>query len=78
MEKNRPVHNIPVGLIQAAIWSNTGKHGDFYSVTFERLFKRDQEAPWNSTNSFRKNDLAAIMTAAESAYKWIAAKDPNK
>ena len=76
--KTKPVHVVSVGLIQAAIWPNIGNHGDFYSVTFDRLFKRDDETPWENSNSFRKKDIAAVLLTAEDAYKWIASNEANK
>lgn len=67
---NKPVKNIRIGRISAAIWANTNEHGTFYSVTFERAYRQGQE--WKSTNSFGRDDLLVLAKIADMAHTWIA------
>ena len=52
-EKAKPVQQIRLGPIKAAIWKNTTESGAQFNVTFERLFKKDDE--WQSFNSMPSN-----------------------
>ena len=37
--KNKPVHDVRLGAIKAAIWANSTPKGTRYSVTLTRLYK---------------------------------------
>ena len=67
---NKPVKTIRIGRISAAIWANPNEHGTFYSVTFERGYRQDQE--WKSTNTFGRDDLLVLAKIADLAHTWIA------
>ena len=45
MAETTPTHRIKVGLVDVAIWANTGKTGTFYNVTASRSFKQGDD--WN-------------------------------
>jgi hypothetical protein len=47
--KVKPVHQIRLGNIKAAIWENITESGRQFNVTFERLFKKGDE--WQSSDS---------------------------
>jgi len=81
MEKTKPYKTIRAGLVRAVIWKNTPKNGmdrDFYSVQLERLFKRDQNSQWESTNSFGLNDLARVQMVTAEAFKLLALTKDEK
>jgi len=67
--RTRPVHEIPLGPVRAAIWANETENGVRYNVTFERSY-RDGET-WKSTGSFGVNDLLLLGKAADQAHTWI-------
>lgn len=40
-DKQKPVHEVRVGSVKAAIWENPTENGVRHNVTFERLYKSD-------------------------------------
>jgi hypothetical protein len=56
--KVKPVHQIRLGNIKAAIWKNDTESGRLFNVTFERLFKNGDE--WQSSDSFGKRTLLQL------------------
>ena len=66
---NKPSHQIRIGPIKAAIWLNSSQAGDFFNVTFERIFKDGEE--WKTTNSFGRDDLLTMAKVADKAHDWI-------
>lgn len=67
---NKPVHQIQLGRIRAAIWANTAKNGDvWFNVTVTRRFKDGEE--WQDTTTFGCDDLPIVAKAADMAYAWI-------
>jgi hypothetical protein len=70
MTSDRPVHEIKLSHVRAAIWSNTnGSQGTWYSVTVSRTYR--QGGTWKDTASFGRDDLPLVAKAAEMAYAWI-------
>lgn len=66
----RPIHEIKLGCIQAAIWRNTKTGSEaWFNVSLSRLY-RDGDS-WKSTSSMRRDDLPLVAKAAEMAYSWI-------
>jgi len=66
----KPVQSFKCGTVQAVIWKNTGKKGEFYSVTLGRSYK-DAEEKWHTSDSFGVNDLSAVNTVLEHAEAWL-------
>jgi hypothetical protein len=66
----RPVHEIKLGCIQAAIWRNTmvGRAA-WFNVSISRLYRDGEQ--WKTTSSMRRDDLPLVSKAAEMAYAWI-------
>ena len=67
---SRPVHQIRIGMIRAAVWANPTEQGVRHSVTFERRY-RDGEV-WKSTHSYGRDDLPALAKVADEAHIWIS------
>ena len=44
--KNKPVHDIRLGAIKAAIWANSTPKGTRHSVTLTRLYKDGEATTW--------------------------------
>lgn len=66
---NKPVHEIRLGVVKAAIWPNDTKHGTRYSVTFQRLYKDGDD--WKTSDSFGRDELPLVAKVADLAHTWI-------
>ena len=67
--KVRPVHEIRLGRIKAAIWANDTDNGTRHNVTFTRLYKDGEE--WKTSNSFGRDELPLVAKVADLAHSWI-------
>ena len=71
-ERPRPVHEVRLGAIKAAIWRNDTANGPRHNATFSRLYK--DEGQWRSTESFGRDDLLLLAKVADQAHSWILAQ----
>lgn len=69
MSETRPVHEIRLGRVKAAIWRNETKNGNMHNVTIQRLYKTDDG--WATTTSFGREDLPLVAKVADMAHTWI-------
>src|SRR5882672_6030045 len=69
MPKEKPVHEVRLGAIKAAIWKNDTPNGVRYNVTFVRLYRDNVE--WKTTESFGRDDLLVLAKVADCAHSWI-------
>lgn len=69
VQKEKPVHEVRLGAIKAAIWKNDTQNGVRFNVTFARLYKDGDE--WKSTDSFGRDDLLVLAKVADKAHSWI-------
>lgn len=61
---NQPVDTVDHFPLRAAIWNNTTQDGQsFFSVTFERAYKKDDQ--WSSSQNFGRSDLLALAKLAD-------------
>src|SRR5438132_1139983 len=67
--KQRPVHEVRLGRIRAAIWANQGDNGTWYNVTLSRNYKDGDE--WKSSASFGRDELLTLAKVADLANTWI-------
>jgi hypothetical protein len=72
MENNKPVHEVRIGAIRAAIWKNQTETGARYNATFSRLYKSGEQ--WGSTESFGRDDLLLLAKVADQTHSWICAQ----
>src|ERR1700722_14077247 len=68
-EKTRPVSEVRVGAIKAAIWRNETEGGPRNRHTFERIYK-DSET-WKSSGSFGRDDLLLLAKVSDLAHSKI-------
>ncbi len=61
--KQKPVHEVRLGRVRAAIWENATEKATWRKVTFSRLFK-DKTNKWQDTESFGKEDLLLLAEVA--------------
>ena len=73
--KAKPVHEVRIGSVKAAIWKNDSEKGIRYNATFERLFKEGDQ--WKSSSSFSRDDLLTLAKVADQAHSWIHDQKQN-
>lgn len=69
--KDKPVHEIRIGRIKAVVWSNRTENGVRHNVTLRRIFKRDQNAQWEQSDVFGRDDLLLVAEVCRLATLWI-------
>ena len=67
--KARPVSEIRLGNIRAAIWRNEAENGPWFNVTFERTYRKGEE--FRSAQSFGRADLLTVAKVADLAHTRI-------
>ena len=76
-ERQKPVHEIRMGLVRASIWENKTEYGVRHNVTLERLYpvKLDENRrTWKSTSSLGRDDLLLGAKVFDLAHTWIHSK----
>ena len=76
---NAPEKKFRAGAISATVWLNrgqkaTGEETEYRTVSLERSYT-DKEGNWQSTNSFRVNDLPKVALLAQKAYEFQVFKE---
>ena len=71
--KKRPVHELRIGSVKAAIWQNDGQNGPWHAVSFERVYRDGNE--WKSSSSFGRDDLLVLAKLADQAHTWVVEHD---
>ena len=67
--KAKPVHEVRMGRIKAAIWANETENGVRHNVTISRLYKDGDE--WKTSHSFGRDELPLVEKIADLAHAWI-------
>ena len=67
--KQKPVHEIRMGRIKAAIWANDTDNGTRHNVTITRLYKDGDD--WKTSTSFGREELPLVAKIADMAHTWI-------
>jgi hypothetical protein len=65
----RPVHEVRLGRIRAAIWENSTQNGIRHNVTVSRLYKDGDD--WRDSTSFGRDDLPLLAKVADRVHSWI-------
>jgi len=66
---SKPVHEIRLGRIKAAIWENDTQNGTRHNVTLSRLYKDGEH--WKDSQSFGRDDLPLVGKVSDLAHSWI-------
>jgi hypothetical protein len=69
MSSKKPVHEIRLGRIKAAIWENDTQNGTRHNVTFTRLYKDGDQ--WKDSPSYGRDDLPLLAKVADKVHSWI-------
>ncbi|MCA9078011.1 MAG: hypothetical protein R3C02_26345 [Planctomycetaceae bacterium] len=67
--KTKPVHEIRLGRIRAAIWANQTDNGLRHNVTVSRLYKDGDN--WKDSHSFGRDDLPLVGKVLDRCHSWI-------
>ena len=67
---NRPVIDLRIGAVRAAIWANDHDGETYHTTSFSRLYKTE-EGDWRDTVSFRRDDLLPLAKLADQAHTTI-------
>lgn len=72
MQKDKPIHEVRLGAIKAAIWKNEIQGGGVrYSTVINRIYRDEKEKEWKRTDSFGREDLLIVAKVADQAHTWI-------
>lgn len=67
--KVRPVHEVRMGRVKAAIWENETQNGSRHNVTVSRLYREGEQ--WKDSASFGRDDLPLVIKVVSQAHDWI-------
>jgi hypothetical protein len=70
MSSKKPIHEIRLGRIKAAVWENEGENGIRYNVTITRLYKNGDDE-WKDSASFGRDDLPLVEKVCHMTHLWI-------
>lgn len=76
MAAEKPVHEVRLGKVKAAIWRNDTDAGVRFGVTFARIYKTD--SGWESSASFGRDELPLISKVSDMAHTWIFEQKDNR
>ncbi len=76
MSKSKPVHEVRLGRIKAAIWENETQNGSVFNVTISRLWKDGSQ--WRDSASFGRDDLPLVAKVADRVHSWIFEQIQNQ
>ena len=68
-DKQKPIHEVRLGRIKAAIWANDTDNGVRHNVTITRIYKDGDE--WKTSTSFGREELPLVAKVADLAHTWI-------
>ncbi len=74
-EKTRPVHEVRLGRVRAAIWENETQNGTRHNVTVSRLYKDGDN--WKDSTSFGRDDLPLVAKVVDISHSWIFQQNGN-
>ena len=69
MANPKPISEVRIGRVKAAIWPNGTDGRTRHNVTFSRPYKDGDE--WKSTQSFGRNDLLLLAKVADQVHSRI-------
>lgn len=69
MAKQKPIHEIRLGKVKAAIWRNETDNGPRFSVIIVRLYKVEG-GDWESSSSFGRDELPLVSKVADLVHTW--------
>jgi hypothetical protein len=66
-------------LVRGTVWKNESENGPFFSVSFSRLYKSDENrGQWRDAYTFSRDDLPLISKVADRIHDWIFEANQGK
>ena len=72
----QPEKKFKAGSVEATIWQNEGKNGNYAVVKLARTYM-DREKNWKMTSSFRETDIPKASLVLEKAYEYLQFSQQN-
>ena len=69
MANAKPIAEVRLGAVKAAIWKNEAGNSTRHNVTFQRLYKDGDD--WKTTQSFGRDELLLLAKVADRAHSRI-------
>ena len=69
MANQKPVAEVRIGRVKAAIWRNETEDRTRHNVTFSRLYKDGEQ--WKTMQSFGSNDLLVLAKVADQSHSRL-------
>lgn len=81
-KNNKPIKKLIAGTVQVAVWENTrqrdnGEEEVDRTVSVDKRYK-DPQGNWQSTGSFRANDIPKAILMLSRAYEFLVATGGEK
>lgn len=73
--ENKPIHEIRLCTVKAAIWENQTVNGVRHSVTFSRIYR--DGAQWKHADNFRRDELLLLAKLASLVHTWVIGHAQN-
>ena len=78
---NFPEKKFRAGAISATIWANkgqkvNGQETEYKTISVERAYT-DKEGKWQSTNTFRVNDLPKLNAILQRAFETLTVQEQD-
>lgn len=68
---NKPVHEVRLGSIKAAVWRDQYSEKPRHIVTVTRIYKEGEK--WKNSDFFARDDLPKLALVSQKAYEWMFA-----
>lgn len=68
-DKQKPVHEVRLGAVKAAVWKNQTNNGVRFNATFTKLYKDGDQ--WKNTDSYGRDDLLLLAKVADQTHSWM-------
>ena len=68
-DQQKPVHEVRLGAVKAAVWKNQTDNGVRFNATFSKLYKDGNQ--WKNTESYGRDDLLLLAKVADQTHSWI-------
>jgi hypothetical protein len=72
-QPQRPVHEVRLGRVKAAVWLSIGQYGVRHTVKVSKVYKAGDGGGerWQSTDVFFVDDLLVLAKVIDLAHTWI-------
>jgi hypothetical protein len=65
---NKPVHEVRVGSVKAAVWKDQNGEKQRFNVSVQRMYKDGDK--WKTSEYFGREDLPKVVLVMQKVYEW--------